>query len=515
MFTITEVTELSPEDPTVYVGEPSKQHLAGSKGPYSSHNPYIAPIVESREIFTSKERNCLHMEVSLAGSGLTYQTGDHLAIWPTNADREVDRLLRIIGLEDKRHTVIKVTSTDPTTKIPVPNPTTYDAILRYYLEICAPVSRQALPTLAQFAPTEEAKAELARLGSDRDAFHEAVASRYLNIAQVMESVSGGLPYTGVPFSFFLETFNHMVPRYYSISSSSKVYPDTPHITAVVEARKTGSGKDILYGVTTNYLLALKLKQHGEQDPHPHGLTYAIQGPRNKYDGIHVPAHTRHSNFKLPSDPRKPIIMVGPGTGVAPFRGFLQERAKQFEEGQEIGKMLLFFGCRRRDEDFLYREEWEEYARKLGDKFEMVNAFSREQKHKVYVQNKMQDYSKEINKLLEEGAYFYICGDAANMARAVNAVLGEIIENERGLKPGGGEEVVKMLRASNMYDSLVHFCADCVRQVSRRCLVLIPIPRSFPSFGVLASRLWASWDEVWQSCHHIFAVEVWAMLLFSV
>ena len=444
---------MTPDDATVFVGEPSKQHLTGARGPYSSHNPYIAPIIKSREIFTSKERNCLHMEVSLEGSGLSYQTGDHLAIWPTNADREVDRLFRVLGMEDKRSTVIKITSSDPTTKIPVPTPTTYEAILRYYLEICAPVSRQSLPTLAQFAPTEQAKAEMTRLGGDKDAFHEAVAHHCLNIAQVMESVSDGAPWASVPFSFILETFNHMVPRYYSISSSSKVYPTTPHITAVVEARQTGEDKEVLFGVTTNYLLALKAKQHGEPYPHPQGISYAIEGPRNKYDGIHVPAHTRHSNFKLPSDPRKPIIMVGPGTGVAPFRGFLQERAKAADDGQEIGKMLLFFGCRKRDEDFLYREEWEEYERKLGDKFEMVKAFSREQKQKVYVQHKMKEYSKEINRLLEEGAYFYICGDAANMARAVNTVLGEVIEQERGLKPGGGDEVVKMLRASNMYEPL--------------------------------------------------------------
>ena len=453
-FTIIEQPDLSEEDASVYVGEPSKQHLIGAKGPYSSHNPFIAPIVASREIFTSKERNCLHMEVSLKGSGLTYQTGDHLAIWPTNADREVDRLFRTLGMEHKRKTVIKITSTDPTTKIPVPTPTTYEAILRYYLEICAPVSRQSLPTLAQFAPNDDAKAEMTRLGNEKDAFHASVAERCLNIAQVMEFVSPSEPWTAVPFSFFLETFNHMVPRYYSISSSNKVFPDTPHITAVVEARNTGS-EEILYGVTTNYLLALKLKQHGESQPHPHGITYAIAGPRNRYDGIHIPAHTRHSNFKLPSDPRRPIIMVGPGTGVAPFRGFLQERTKAFEEGKEIGKMLLFFGCRNRNEDFLYREEWEGFERKLGDKFEMIKAFSREQTNKVYVQHRMKEekFSKEINKLLEEGGYFYVCGDAANMARAVNTTLGEIVEKERGLKPGRGDEVVKMLRASNMYGTL--------------------------------------------------------------
>jgi NADPH-ferrihemoprotein reductase len=412
------------------------------------------------------------VEVSLKDSGLTYQTGDHLAIWPTNSDGEVDRLFKVLGIEEKRNMVLKVTSSDPTTKIPVPTPTTYDAILRYYLEICGPVSRQSLATLAQFAPSEAAKTEMTRLGNDKDAFYEAVASHCFNIGQTMEIVSQGAPWTAVPFSFVLETFNHMVPRYYSISSSSVVYPDTAHVTAVVEARPTGRGEEeILYGVTTNYLLALKSRQHGELHPHPHGISYAIEGPRNLHDGIHVPAHTRHSNFKLPSDPRKPIIMVGPGTGVAPFRAFVQERAKLMEEGQEIGKMLLFFGCRRRDEDFLYRDEFEEFERKLGDKFEMVKAFSREQTHKVYVQDKMRDYSKEVNKLLEEGAYFYICGDAANMARAVNTVLGEIIEQERGLKPGGGDEVVKMLRASNMYSPI---SITLTTKVSRRCLVLIPL-----------------------------------------
>jgi hypothetical protein len=101
---------------------------------------------------------------------------------------------------------------------------------------------------------------------------------------------------------------------------------------------------------------------------------------------------------------------------------------------------------------------------------MVKAFSREQKQKVYVQHKMKEYSKEINRLLEDGAYFYICGDAANMARAVNTVLGEIIEQERGLKPGGGDEVVKMLRASNMYLPLFLLLANFY-QVFRGRLVV--------------------------------------------
>jgi len=163
-------------------------------------------------------------------------------------------------------------------------------------------------------------------------------------------------------------------------------------------------------------------------------------------------------------------MVGPGTGVAPFRAFVQERAAQARAGTPVGKTILFFGCRRKAEDFLYEEEWkvsittstrtidfanisdQQYKADLGDKFEMYTAFSRDGPKKVYVQHLIKEHAAQISSLLERetGGYFYVCGDAANMAREVNVLLGQIIAQERNIPEAKAEQEVKSMRSSNKY-----------------------------------------------------------------
>lgn len=477
VFAITERDDLTKESPEVYVGEPNKMHLEGTaKGPYNAHNPYIAPLLESKELFTVKDRNCLHLEVDISGSNLTYQTGDHIAIWPSNAGHEVDRLFDVLDLTSKRDTVVSVKGLDPTAKVPFPTPTTYDTIIRYQMEICAPVSRQFIATLAPFAPNEQIKAEMTKLGSDKDYFHEKISNQYFNIAQALQSVGGSEKWTNIPFSAFIEGLNKIQPRYYSISSSSLVQKDKVSVTAVVESQQIPGRAEALKGVATNYLLALKQKQNNE-NADVYGLTYSILGPRNRYEGCRVPVHIRHSNFKLPSDPSKPIIMIGPGTGVAPFRGFVQERAAQAKAGENVGPTILFFGCRKSTEDFLYKDEWEQYKKDLGDKFELITAFSREGPNKVYVQHRLKEKSKEINDLLLQKAYFYVCGDAANMAREVNNVLAGIIAENRGISEAKGEEVVKSMRSSNQYqvritDVIIKFPSLMANVNLGGCLVMI-------------------------------------------
>jgi len=359
VYAVTEKPEMDASADLVYLGEPNKSHLEGkSKGPYSATNPFIAPIAESRELFTDETRNCLHAEIDLKGSNLSYTTGDHVAVWPTNPGKEVNRFLNILGLSEKRHMVIAVKGVDASVKMPFPSPTTYDAVVRYHMEICAPVSRQFVASLAPFAPSEATKQEMTKIGGDKDYFQEQVSGRNFNLAQLLEFISQGEQWTLIPFSILIEAIHKLQPRYYSISSSSLVQKDRISITAVVESIEKPGAPHVVKGVTTNYLLALKQKQHGDPHPDPNGLDYAIMGPRNKYDGVHVPVHVRHSNFKLPSNPAIPIIMVGPGTGVAPFRGFVQERAAQAKAGEKVGKTMLFFGCRKPTEDFMYEKEWE-------------------------------------------------------------------------------------------------------------------------------------------------------------
>ncbi|OAL27049.1 hypothetical protein AYO20_09857 [Fonsecaea nubica] len=418
--------ETQSDAPLVYLGEPNSTHLSGEqRGPFGAHNPYLAPIVESFELFTVPGRNCLHIEFDIGDSTLAYQTGDHLGVWPMNADVEVERFLRVFGLWDKRNTVVEIKA-DSQGKVPFPTPTTYEAAVRYYLEICVPVSRQFVGMLAQFSPSEDARKQLAKLGSDKEYFHQGVAAKCLNLAQLLEAISPTLPFSDVPFSAIIENIRRLQPRYYSISSSSLVQSHKISITAVVESRQVASETKYLKGVATNYLLALKQKRSGEVNPDPYGRTYHLEGPRGKYT-LKVPVYVRPSTFKLPSDASLPVIMVGPGTGVAPFRAFVQERAFLAKSGQEVGQTVLFFGCRRRSEDFLYEKEWQDYKDALGEKFQLFTAFSRETSQKVYVQHLLAEQSDLIYSLLQHKAYFYVCGDAAHMAKDVNEALAHLEE----------------------------------------------------------------------------------------
>lgn len=448
---LVENPSLTKDDPSVSQGEPSKAYVksASIEGPYDHQNPYISKITKTRELFSSSTRSCVHAEFDLSASNMKYSTGDHLAVWPSNCDENVAKFLKAFGLEHKLETVFDLKVLDSTARFHFHTPITYGAVIRHHLEISGPISRQFLSSIAGLAPTEEAKETAKNWGSNKASFAKEIHEKSFNIADALLHISGGAPWTDVPFEFLIELIGHLQPRYYSISSSSASEKQLIHITAVVENEKKG---DVLVsGVATNLLKHIEIDQNkSSEKPFVH---YDLEGPRGKFSKHKLPVHVRRSTFKLPNSPSVPVILIGPGTGIAPFRGFVRERVTQKKnQDVKIGKTLVYYGCRNENEDFLYKEEWPQYAQVLGDSFEMHTAFSRKDPDaKVYVQHQLAENGKEINRLLEqEKAYIYVCGDALKMARDVQKALTKVIAEERGVSDERAAELIRSLKTQNRY-----------------------------------------------------------------
>lgn len=400
-------------------------------GLFDSKNPYMAPIVHSGQLFAPNcGRECLHLQFDISGTNLSYETGDHLGVLPINPDKEVLRLLAVLGLSVKRDTVIEILKKkDSTAQAIIPGPMTYFAILQQKLNICGRVSREICDALSEMAPNAEVHAKMARLAADRELFNSTVTSRCLNLGQFLEIVSGGTPWTSIPFSFLLTCLAPLQPRYYSISSSNRASPTTIDIAAAVKNELLGeTNPGRFLGLATNYLRTLTLENIVDRETF---YTRALLPSPNL--PVRAAVHVRRSTFRLPPSPQTPIIMIGPGTGVAPFRAFMQERLFTKNHGQQLGLSILFTGCRKSTEDHIFAEEWEALKSSLGNDFQVHTAFSRESAEKVYVQHRMMEVGKRLFDLIHnKKAWVYICGDAGYMAKDVHAALVDIV--------AGGENI---------------------------------------------------------------------------
>lgn len=321
-------------------GELSARALTKTKGIHDAKNPYPAPLTVARELFQdTKDRNCVHVELNIEGSGITYQHGDHVGVWPSNSELEVDRLLLALGLYDKKDKVINIDSLDPAlAKVPFPVPTTYATVLRHYIDISALAGRQMLGTFAKFAPNPEAEAAIKELNTNKEVYHEIVANGCLKAGEVLQLAAGNdiqaIPTPEnttawpIPFDMIVSSIPRLQPRYYSISSSPKLHPNSIHVTCVVLKYQSTPNERVpersVYGVGSNFLLNLKYAANGEEAPllGSTGVagavvpSYAIEGPRGAYKQENIykaPIHVRRSTFRLPTNPKSPVIMVGPGT----------------------------------------------------------------------------------------------------------------------------------------------------------------------------------------------------------
>lgn len=247
---VTQDQSLEPID--LHHGEPA--HSRDNPKAATACSPIGAlSIKDSKELFTSKERSCIHIEVDLTDyPEMHYKTGDHLAIWPTNPDEEVDCLIAALDQYDHRDSPIHLKSSDTAIKLKVPSPTSLNALFRYYLEICAPLSRATVLGLAQFAPTPAARAYVLQLGQERIAYANFLRHTHLTFGRLLSLASPTMSWSQLPLSYVIECLHPIQPRYYSISSSSVISPRRPSITALVSRSPLPENPtQTVPGLTTN------------------------------------------------------------------------------------------------------------------------------------------------------------------------------------------------------------------------------------------------------------------------
>ncbi len=353
-----------------------------SKKPgYSKTHPYPAQVLVNCNLNgEGSAKETRHIEIDLGESALSYEPGDALGVYPQNSKAYVEELLTALGMSGEEQVQVGKETVS-----------LYQAFSQL-LDITT-LSQPLIAKYAELTASESLKALL----EDERAYHEYTWGR-----QILDLVIE-YPLRGIRAQEFVELLRKIPPRLYSIASSLKAHPKQAHLlVGVVRYHSFGRDRE---GVCSNYLARAQV---GERLP------------------VYVQAN---KNFRLPEDTEAPVIMVGPGTGLAPFRAFLQERRAV----GATGKNWLFFGDQHRATDFLYGEELIQMHRE-GFLTRLDLAFSRDQEQKIYVQHRMLENAEELYRWLEEGAYFYVCGDASRMAKDVHQALLEILAKESQSDP---------------------------------------------------------------------------------
>lgn len=374
---------------------------------YSRTNPFYAEVLENINLNgRGSNKETRHLELSLEGSGLVYEPGDSLGIYPTNDPALVDELIQTCGWNaEESVTVHKNGDTLPLKEA-----------LTSHFEITV-LTKPLLQKIAALTKSESLHALLEE--GNEEKLKEYIAGRDL-----VDAARDFGPFEGTAAEF-TSILRKIPARLYSIASSLKANDEEVHLT----------------------IGAVRYDAHGRERQ---GVCSILCAERLQ-PGDTLPVYIQHNqNFKLPQDPDTPIIMVGPGTGIAPFRSFMQER----EEMGANGNSWLFFGDQHFVTDFLYQTEWQKWL-KDGVLTKMDVAFSRDTEEKVYVQHQMKKQSKELFEWLEQGAYVYICGDEKHMAHDVHNTLLSIIQEEGAMSKEKAESYLANLQQQKRYQRDVY------------------------------------------------------------
>ena len=383
---------------SVYIDSASD---VADKPQYNKKNPYPATLLVNRLLTAERSsKETRHYEISIAGSGLSYQAGDALCIVPTNCPELTNAIIKAIDCSGEEIEPVNGELMS------------LREALQNHLEIKLP-SKEFLQEIASRSGDQELNS-LLMSSSDKDAL-----SSYLWGRDILDLLLQ-FPKVELSAAELISLLKPLQHRAYSISSSSRMYPDSVHLT-VASVRYQSYGREHK-GVCSTFLADLV------SDDTPVRCFF-----------------TPNKVFRVPEDDSLPMIMVGPGTGIAPFRAFLQERQMR----AAIGKNWLFFGDRNAATDFIYQDELESMLND-GLLTRLDVAFSRDQQEKVYVQDKMREHGAELFAWLQQGGYFFVCGDAYHMAKDVDKALLQVIAEQGGLSEQQAVDYVNQLKKDKRY-----------------------------------------------------------------
>jgi sulfite reductase (NADPH) flavoprotein alpha-component len=381
----------------------ARLHAVDSSSVFNKRNPFPAEVLVNQRITgASSSKDVRHIELSIDGSGLTYEPGDSLAIVAQNPPLLVDELVEVLGL-------------DPAAIVTVDDRSLQ---LQQALLEDREITAVSLGFLRHWAD-KAANAELTALLADDK--REAL-SDFVKTHQIIDVVRRYPAKTDA--QEFVSMLRRLSPRSYSIASSLAANPDEVHLT-VAALNYEAFGRDHWGAASTH--LADRI------DVGDRVSVYVERNPR----------------FRLPAS-NVPVIMIGPGTGVAPFRAFVEERVEHSASGDN----WLIFGDRNFESDFLYQLEWLRHL-KAGNLTRLDVAFSRDQQRKVYVQDRIRENSDELWRWLESGAVVYVCGDASAMANDVDAALRDVLVEHGAMDSAAAAQKLKQLRADGRYQRDVY------------------------------------------------------------
>ena len=380
---------------------------------FSKDNPFPARLTENRMLNKpGSAKETRHFVVSLAGSGLHYKAGDSLGVFATNRTEDVAEIIQRLGATGDELV------SPQALKLPVPLP--FREVLTGRVALAGP-TRKMVETLAAKATVPEEKAKLTGLLAPES---KEVLTAFLDDREFVDLLAE-FPSARLTPQEFVDHQRRLMPRLYSIASSPRAYPSEIHLTvAVVRYQTNGRNRA---GVCSTFL-----------------------ADRALVGSTPTPVFVSHSHFGPPEDGATDCIMIGPGTGIAPFRAFMQDRVA----AGATGRNWLFFGDQKRSTDFLYEDEWQHYLAQ-GQLARLDTAFSRDQLAKIYVQDRMRENAAELWQWLQAGACFFVCGDAKRMAKDVDLALHDIIAAQGNMTPAAAADYVKQLKKDKRYQRDVY------------------------------------------------------------